>query len=110
MHSLYVHTFTCLGDPGIAYIGVCNRFVIERVREHVAYWRKSPTAVGKHIAKCQTCQQTELSLDHFNVLKVCREKFDAKIFEALFIKRLNPRINRQMFANKGAGFTLRIFD
>ena len=108
--SRVVYKFTCLGDPGIAYIGVCNRFVIERVREHVAYWRKSPTAVGKHIAKCQTCQQTELSLDHFNVLKVCREKFDAKIFEALFIKRLNPRINRQMFANKGAGFTLRIFD
>ena len=108
--SRVVYKFTCLGDPSTAYVGVCSRFVIERIREHLAYWRKSPTAVGKHISKCQACQHATLSPDHFKIMKVCRNKFDAKIFEALYIKKLNPKINRQMFVNKGAGFTLRVFN
>ena len=108
--SRIVYKFTCLGDPNTAYIGLCNRFVIERVREHLALKRKQLTAVGKHIKGCVACQQAELSIKDFQIVKKCRTEFDTKIFEALYIKKFNPTINRQMFANRGASFTINIFD
>ena len=108
--SRVVYKFTCLGDPNTMYIGLCNRFVIERVREHLAITRKQLTAVGKHIKGCIKCQQAKLSIHNFEIMKKCRSEFDTKIFEALYIKKFNPIINRQMFANRGASFTINIFD
>ena len=108
--SQVVYKFTCLGDPNTTYIGLCNRFVIERVREHLALGRKQLTAVAKHIVSCVKCQQSQLSINDFKIMKKCRTEFDTKIFEALYIKKFNPSINRQMFANRGANFMINIFD
>ena len=80
------------------------------MREHLALKRKQLTAVGKHIKGCVACQQAELSIKDFQIVKKCRTEFDTKIFEALYIKKFNPTINRQMFANRGASFTINIFD
>ena len=77
---------------------------------HLAITGKQLTAVGKHIKGRIKCQQAKLSIHNFEIMKKCRSESDTKIFEALYIKKFNPIINRQMFANRGASFTINIFD
>ena len=47
-------------------------------------------------------------MESFKVLKKCVTKYDTKIQEALLIKKLNPKLNKQIYA-KGASFSLSIF-
>ena len=39
---------------------------------------------------------------------MCVTEYDTKIQEALLIKKLNPKVNKQLYA-KGVSFLLRIF-
>ena len=109
--SRIVYKFSCLDDPNTSYIGMTVRSLEERVKEHLRAQggKDSSSAVYDHIQTCQNCKNTKLSYKHFEILKKCRTDSDTKIQEALFIKKVNPKLNRQMHANKGASFTLKIF-
>ena len=48
------------------------------------------------------------SAESFKIRKKCATEYDTKIQEALLIKKLNPRLNKQVNA-KGASFLLSIF-
>ena len=109
--SRIVYKYSCLADPNTSYIGMTCRSLEERTKEHLKPQRGGDTssAVCDHIQNCPRCKTAELTYKDFKVLKKCRTDSDTKIQEALLIKKVNPVLNRQMHANKGASFTLRIF-
>lgn len=100
-----VYKFVCSHDANVAYIGYTNRTLKERVAEH----RTSCTAVSNHASECSTCKSVGISIDNFQILKKCRNKFDTMIYEAMYIKRYNPVLNRQL-VKPGKSFTLRVFN
>ena len=48
------------------------------------------------------------SVESFKILKKCVTEYDTKIQEALLIKKLNPKLNKQLYA-KAASFLLSTF-
>ena len=99
-----VYKFVCSRDANVTYIGYTNRTLKERVAEH----RTSCTAVSNHASNCPSCKNG-ISVDDFHVLKKCRNKYNTMIFEAMFIQRQNPVLNRQLI-KPGRSFTLRVFN
>ena len=57
---------------------------------------------------CDKCSSIKHSVESFKVLKKYVTKYDTKIQEALFIKKLNPKFNKQLYA-KEASILLSIF-
>ena len=47
-------------------------------------------------------------MESFKIRKKCATEYDTKIQEALLIKKLNPKLNKQLYAKK-ASFLLSIF-
>ena len=57
---------------------------------------------------CDICANTKFNVNSFKIIKKCNSSFETKIHEALLIKKHNPGLNRQLFAN-GSSFLLHIF-
>ena len=106
LRSRVVYEFTCRGDPNISYIGFTNRTLEQRSKEHI----RGGTAVSDHIGNCKTCIDSVITANDFRILKKCKQKYEAPIFEALFIKERDPTLNRQLIKPGGKQFTLDIFD
>ena len=100
-----VYRFNCLSDSNVQYIGYTNRTLRERVREHLA----GGTRISDHIGACQTCGRDIINSQDFTVLKKCRRKYETAVFEALFIKRFNPSLNKQLI-KPGYSHQLQIFN
>ena len=100
-----VYMFSCRGDSTVNYIGHTNRALRERVKEHL----DGGTAVSDHISNCSACNSNNISIDDFKILRSCRTKFDTTIYEAMMIKKLNPKLNRQLI-KPGYSFTLKVFN
>ena len=47
-------------------------------------------------------------MKQFEIIRKCQTSYEAKIHEALVIKRSNPVLNKQLYAN-GASFLLNLF-
>ena len=101
-----VYQFSCSSDSRVRYIGYTNRTLKERVKEHLS----GKTAVSDHISTCATCNGKGVSIDNFEVLKRCRNWGDTSVYEAIYIQRRNPLLNRQLTSNTYHTFTLRVFD
>ena len=56
------------------------------------------TAVKDQTYSCSRCTKNGLSVSTFKVIKKCNTGFEAKIQEALLIKKLIPTINRRLFS------------
>ena len=99
-------------DPGVTYIGETERHFGVRVEEHVGFKLARPTAVGQHIHGCNDCRnkrsQGRLIYENFEIMKICKSKFDAEVHEAILINQLNPNLNTQLFKS-GSSVTLRVF-
>ena len=52
---------------------------------------------------CDERSSIEHSVESFKILKKCVTEYDTKIQEALLIKKLNPKLDKQLYA-KGASF------
>ena len=102
--SKVVYKFTCPGDPDTNYIGYTNRLLCERVKEHL----RDGTAVAYHIDSCTACKSKNITVDNFTILKKCRTNMESMVYEAIFIKRENPKLNRQLI-KPGISHTLAIF-
>ena len=92
--SCIVYEFHCLGEQTATYVGMAERNMALRVADHIR--KSSKTAVGMHRKSCQTCRDTKLSIEHFKILKKCRDEQETKIHEALQIVKRNPSMNRQL--------------
>ena len=66
------------------------------------------SAIKDHLYDCDKRSSIKHSVESFKILKKCVTEYDAKIQEALLIKKLNPKLNKQLYA-KGASFLVSIF-
>jgi len=69
------------------------------------------TAIKDHLTNCDICCDKAFGsagLNSFSVLRSYRSAFDTKINEALFIKRLKPKLNKQLYAQESS-FLLNVF-
>ena len=65
------------------------------------------SAIKQHILSCTICFNVRHDLNSFEVLKQCKSDFQAKIHEALLIKKHRPSLNKQLYAH-GSSFLLNI--
>ena len=70
------------------------------------------SAIARHIPSCEPCfnalKSGNLSMENFDIIKVCRSKLEAEVREAFLIKEHKPLLNVQQHAS-GASHTLRVF-
>ena len=76
--------------------------LISRVLEH----SKGVSAISGHLDECTACK-SKFDIGFFSVIANGLTDFDCLIKEALLIKKLNPKLNTQLYA--GASFQLKIF-
>ena len=70
------------------YVGYTARHLHHCINEH------KYSAIGRHLEQ-HGLLKTDLIDKQFSVLKKRRSKFDCLIFEMLFIKEFNPKLNTQ---------------
>ena len=80
------------------YVGYTARHLHQPSNEH------KYSAIGRHPEQ-HGLLKTDLVDKQFSVLKKRRSKFDCLIFEMLFIKELNPKLNTQKDSICGKLFT-----
>ena len=85
-----------------------SRHLITRVREHLNFNSLQNSAIKDHILLYRKCSNNWFNENNFVIIRKCKSKFCSKIQEALPIKKLSSKLNRQMFAN-GASYLLNIF-
>ena len=86
-----------------------SRHLGTQAREHLNLADiNTKSAIKDHLYDCDKCSSMKHSVESFKILKKCVTEYDAKIQEALLIKRLNPKLNKQLYT-KGASFLLNIF-
>ena len=84
-----VYGFQCdLCDAG--YGGYTRGHLRNRVKGH----KQQSSAIAKHYKNVHGTMPQGL-LEHFKVLKKCKNKFDCLVYEMLFIKSLKPSLNVQ---------------
>ena len=104
--SNVVYKFNCSCDADLSCIGMTTRHLSVRVREHLH--SKVRSAVGKHIDNCHVCKQKPVGVKDFKIMRACSTEYNTKIQEALLIKKCNPKLNSQLYAN-GSSFLLNVF-
>ena len=84
-----MYKFQCpLCDTG--YVGYTTRHLFSRIDEH----RHQSSAIAKHLKSCHSTDTKSIQ-NNFSVLKKCKNKIDCLIHEMLFIRDLNPSLNKQ---------------
>ena len=76
-----------------------NVTIITRAHEHVNLNSIAKSVIKDHIYCCSHCSKTDLSVSNFEVIKKCNTGFEAKIQEALLIKKFNPPLNSQLYSS-----------
>ena len=108
LNSNVVYKFTCSCDVNVTYIGTSTRHLSIRAGEHLNVSRSSKSAIKEHIRKCSSCKTQPNKMKQFEIIKKCQTSYEAKIHEALVIKRSNSVLNKQLYGN-GASFLLNVF-
>ena len=108
LSSDVAYKFSCPSDTAISYIGYTTRHLITKAHEHLNLNSIAKTAVKDHIYSCLHCSKTDLSVSNFEVIKICNTGFEAKIQEALLIKKFNPTLNRQLYSS-GSSYLLNVY-
>ena len=83
-----------------------TRHLSVRVREQ--FHSKVRSAVGKHIDNCRVCKEKLVVVNDFKIMRADSIEYNTKIQEALLIKKCNPKLNSQLYAN-GLSFLLNVF-
>ena len=108
LNSNVVYKFTCSRDVKVTYIDTSARHLSIRAGKHLNISRSSKSAIKEHIRKCSSCETQSNNMKQFEIIRKCQTSYEAKIHEALVIKRNNPVLNKQLYAN-GASFLLNVF-
>ena len=106
--SNVVFQLRCSCDTNLAYVGMTTRHLAARASEHLVLAGPHKSAIKDHIRACATGREEKYTVNSFQILKRCHTEYETKIQEALLIKKLNPKSNKQLCA-KGVSFLLRIF-
>ena len=98
--SNVVYHFRCSCDTNLAYEGMTTRHLAARACEHLVLAGPHKSAIKDHIRACATCREEKYTVNAFQILTRCH----TKIQKALLIKKLNPKLNKQLYA-KSAFFS-----
>ena len=101
-------TLTWFVDTKFNAYRMSTRYLSIRAKEHLDFNSQVSSAIKNHIMCCNVCSSVKLNLNSFKIIKKCKSEFHTKIHEALFIKKRNPGLNRQLYAN-GSSFLLNVF-
>ena len=71
------------------YVGFTSRHLHQRVEEH------KRSTIGYHV-KDEHGGDPDSIGNNFEILKKCQSKLDCLIFEMLFIRKLKPKLNKQI--------------
>ena len=90
-----IQIYTSLFDSNLTYISKSTRHLSARLGEqrNVASQYENST-IEQHILSCTVCSNVRHDLCSFEVLKQCKSDFQAKILEALLIKKHRPSLNK----------------
>ena len=91
----------------ISYIGMTTRHLGTRIQEHLHH-KTIKSTIREHFERCQNCKVNKTNLNGFKVLRTCNSEYATTIQEALLIKKHNPQLNRQLYAN-GSSFLLNVY-
>ena len=108
LNSKVVYKFICSLDVNVTYIGTSARHLSIRAGEHLNVSRSCKNAIKDHIRKCSSCETQPKNMKLFEIIRKSQTSYEAKIHEALVIKRSNPMLNKQLYAN-GSSFLLNVF-
>ena len=108
LNTKVVYKFTSSRDVNVTYIGTSAIHLSIRTGEHLNVSRSGKSAIKDHIRKCSSCKTQPNNMKQFEIIRKCQTSYEAKIHEALVIKRRNPVLNKQLYAN-GASFLLNVF-
>ena len=107
--SNVVYQYKCMNDScSDSYVGYTARHLYERCNEHLHLSSSKHSEIKDHVRSCFTCQGLCADYTDFTILRKCKNTVDCKFFEAFAIKRLQPSLNKQMFA-KGASKILHVW-
>ena len=88
LRSNVIYQFACEVDPRTTYIGRTTRHLNLRIKEH----REKMSAISDHRLNCScSCK-----VDNFKILSQAPNTYDLNILEAMYIKKLNPTLNKQV--------------
>ena len=103
--SNVVYHFNCMNDScPDDYIGYTTRHLFKRCEEHLNLTSSGKSEIKDHLRKSAECRKNNLDYTNFNILRHCKNETYCKFFEAFAIKRLNPTLNKQMFAQGASKF------
>ena len=85
-----------------------TRYLIARITKTFGFNTMQRLANKDHILSCDICSNIQHYLKSFTIIRKCQLEFYTKIHKALLIKKLAPKLNRQVYA-KGASFLLQAF-
>ena len=91
----------------ISYIDITTRHLGTRIQEHLHH-KTTKSATREHFDICQNCELNNTDLNGFKVLSICDSEYATKIQKALLIKKHNPKLNRQLYAN-GSSFLQNVY-
>ena len=106
--SNVVYQFRCSCDTNLTYVGMTTRHLAARACEHLVFAQSHKSAIKDHIHACATGREDKYTVNSFQIAKRCHMEYETKIQEALLIKKLNPKLNKQPYA-QGASFLFSIF-
>ena len=78
-----------------------------RVDKHLGFHLKTESSVKDHIMSCDICANSKFNVNSFKIIKKRNSNFETKIHKVLLIKKHDPGLNQQLFAN-GSSFLLNI--
>ena len=81
----------------LSHIGIATRHLSVRVKKHLH--SKVRSAVGKHTDNCDVCKEKLVGVNNFTIMRACSTEYNSKIQEALLIKKCNPKLNSELYAN-----------
>ena len=73
--------------------------MITKVREHLNFKSLQDSAINDHILSRGKYFNNWFNENNFVILRKCKLEFCSKIHEALLIKKLSSKLNRQMCIN-----------
>ena len=94
--SNVVYLYKCVLDATTTYVGQTTRHLITRVNEHYKKYLDKNSAIFTHIQNCDSCKNSNLTVNNFTILKLCRGYLESVIYESLFISKLKPTLNKKL--------------
>ena len=106
--SNVVYKFSCSCIMNKTYIGMSFKHLITRVWKHLNFKSLLDTEIKDHLLSYGKFSNNRFNENNFVIIHKCKSEFCCKIHKAVLIKKLSPKLNRQMFANE-ASYLLNIF-